>query len=53
MVNLLCGEMKRLLSLLPVDPVVSNRSNMRVGFITYNNTVHFYNIKVSPERSSY
>lgn len=46
MVHLMCGEMKNILKLLPKDEG-AEKSNMRVGFITYNNTVHFYNIKVS------
>jgi len=45
MVHLLCGEMKNILKLLPKDEG-AEKSNMRVGFVTYNNTVHFYNIKV-------
>ena len=45
MIHLLCGEMKNILKLLPKDEG-ADKSNMRVGFITYNNTVHFYNIKV-------
>lgn len=50
MVHLMCGEMKNILKLLPKDEG-AEKSNMRVGFITYNNTVHFYNIKVSNVRS--
>jgi protein transport protein SEC24 len=46
MVHLLCGQMKSILQLLPKDEG-AEKSNMRVGFVTYNNTVHFYNIKVS------
>jgi len=45
MVHLLCGEMKNILKLLPNDEG-AEKSSMRVGFVTYNNTVHFYNIKV-------
>ncbi|GLG96873.1 Protein transport protein Sec24C [Gryllus bimaculatus] len=44
MVHLLCKEMKDILKLLPKD-AGAKQSVMRVGFITYNNTVHFYNIK--------
>lgn len=44
MVHLLCGQMKEIVKLLPKDEG-AEKSNMRVGFITYNNTVHFYNIK--------
>ncbi|XP_017888499.1 protein transport protein Sec24C [Ceratina calcarata] len=43
LVNLLCTQMKSILRHLPVDSGQS-KSNMKVGFITYNNTVHFYNI---------
>uniref|UniRef100_U5EY34 Putative vesicle coat complex copii subunit sec24/subunit sfb2 n=1 Tax=Corethrella appendiculata TaxID=1370023 RepID=U5EY34_9DIPT len=46
LVNLLCSQMKEILKNLPID-VGQTRSNMKVGFITYNNTVHFYNIKNS------
>lgn len=45
MVRLLCSQMKEILKLLPKDEG-AEKSNMRVGFITYNNTVHFYNVKV-------
>ncbi|XP_067008422.2 protein transport protein Sec24C [Anabrus simplex] len=44
MVHLLCREMKEILKLLPRENG-AEKSNMRVGFITYNNTVHFYNVK--------
>jgi protein transport protein SEC24 len=37
--------MKEIVKLLPKDEG-AEKSNMRVGFITYDNTVHFYNIKV-------
>ncbi|XP_017761050.1 PREDICTED: protein transport protein Sec24C isoform X2 [Eufriesea mexicana] len=43
LVNLLCMQMKSILRHLPVD-VGQTRTKMKVGFITYNNTVHFYNI---------
>ncbi|XP_060832683.1 protein transport protein Sec24C [Bombus pascuorum] len=43
LVNLLCMQMKSILRHLPVDAGQS-KTNMKVGFITYNNTVHFYNI---------
>lgn len=39
----MCAEMKRILQNLPVDQGME-RSNMKVGFITYNNSVHFYNV---------
>lgn len=45
LVNLLCSQMKEVIQNLPVDQG-QEKSNMRVGFITYNSTVHFYNIKV-------
>ncbi|XP_075216989.1 COPII coat complex component secretory 24CD isoform X2 [Lycorma delicatula] len=44
MVSLLCSQMKEILQLLPKDDGMP-RSSMRVGFVTYNNTVHFYNLK--------
>lgn len=44
LVHLLCAEMKRIIANLPVDQG-ANRTCMKVGFITYNNAVHFYNIK--------
>nr|KAF7423594.1 hypothetical protein H0235_008877 [Vespula pensylvanica] len=43
LVNLLCAEMKSIIKHLPVD-VDQTKSNMKVGFVTYNNTVHFYNV---------
>ncbi|XP_033335256.2 COPII coat complex component secretory 24CD isoform X1 [Megalopta genalis] len=43
LVNLLCAKMKSILRNLPVD-IGQAKSNMKVGFITYNNTVHFYNV---------
>lgn len=36
--------MKEILKNLPIDQG-QDRSKMKVGFITYNNTVHFYNVK--------
>lgn len=44
LVNLLCQEMKEIIKHFPIDNG-QERSKMRVGFITYNSTVHFYNIK--------
>ncbi|XP_051160951.1 protein transport protein Sec24C-like isoform X4 [Leptopilina boulardi] len=44
LVNLICAEMKNIIRNLPID-AGQTRTNMKVGFITYNNTVHFYNIK--------
>ncbi|KYQ47183.1 Protein transport protein Sec24C [Trachymyrmex zeteki] len=43
LVNLLCTKMKSIIKNLPIDDE-QTKSNMKVGFITYNNTVHFYNI---------
>lgn len=43
LVNLVCAEMKKIVSNLPID-VGHTRTSMKVGFITYNNTVHFYNV---------
>ncbi|KZC10745.1 PREDICTED: protein transport protein Sec24C [Dufourea novaeangliae] len=43
LVNLLCMKMKSILRNLPVD-VGQSKTNIKVGFITYNNTVHFYNV---------
>lgn len=44
LVHLMCSQMKNIIRNLPVDQGQA-KSNMKVGFITYNNTVHFYNIK--------
>ncbi|XP_050311772.1 protein transport protein Sec24C [Anthonomus grandis grandis] len=44
LVNLLCARMKEIIQNLPVDQNME-KSNMKVGFITYNSSVHFYNIK--------
>ncbi|XP_046804519.1 protein transport protein Sec24C, partial [Lucilia cuprina] len=46
LVHLLCSQVKQILKNLPCDQG-QERSKMRVGFITYNSTVHFYNIKSS------
>ncbi|XP_011635286.1 protein transport protein Sec24C [Pogonomyrmex barbatus] len=43
LVNLLCTKMKSIIKNLPID-AGQTKSNMKIGFITYNNTVHFYNI---------
>lgn len=40
----MCSQMKQMIRNLPVDQG-QTRTRMKVGFITYNNTVHFYNIK--------
>ncbi|KXJ83215.1 hypothetical protein RP20_CCG007980 [Aedes albopictus] len=44
LVQLLCSEMKNIIRNLPVDEG-QEKTAMKVGFITYNNSVHFYNIK--------
>lgn len=44
LVHLMCDQMKNIIRNLPIDQG-QTRSKMKVGFITYNNTVHFYNIK--------
>ncbi|KAK0097191.1 hypothetical protein PV326_003005 [Microctonus aethiopoides] len=43
LINLLCAEMKNIIKNLPKD-TYQERTNMKVGFITYSNTVHFYNV---------
>lgn len=44
LVHLLCSQIKEIIKNLPIDEG-QEKSNMRVGFITYNSSVHFYNIK--------
>ncbi|XP_055373003.1 protein transport protein Sec24C [Condylostylus longicornis] len=44
LVKLLCNEIKAILKHLPVDEG-HEKSKIKVGFITYNSVVHFYNIK--------
>ncbi|XP_076263106.1 COPII coat complex component secretory 24CD [Rhynchophorus ferrugineus] len=44
LVSLICSQMKEILQNLPIDQG-HEKSNMKVGFITYNSSVHFYNIK--------
>lgn len=46
LINLLCSQMKEIIKNLPIDQG-QEKSNMKVGFITYNSSVHFYNIKVN------
>ncbi|XP_033150703.1 protein transport protein Sec24C, partial [Drosophila busckii] len=46
LVHLLCSQIKHILKHLPLDQG-QQKSQVRVGFITYNSTVHFYNIKSS------
>ncbi|XP_034948531.1 protein transport protein Sec24D [Chelonus insularis] len=43
LVNLICAEMKNIIKNLPKD-TYEERTKMKVGFITYSNTVHFYNV---------
>jgi len=45
LVRLLCAFMKELLTQLPTE-LGNEKSKIRVGFITYDTTVHFYNLKV-------
>ncbi|XP_051771566.1 protein transport protein Sec24C isoform X6 [Ctenopharyngodon idella] len=46
MVGIVCQELKTLLDYLPrQNPDVE--SNIRVGFVTYNKVLHFYNVKAS------
>ncbi|XP_055031587.2 protein transport protein Sec24C isoform X3 [Misgurnus anguillicaudatus] len=46
MVGMVCQELKTLLDYLPREnPEVE--SNIRVGFVTYNKVLHFYNVKAS------
>lgn len=44
LVALLCSRMKEIIQNLPKDQG-QEKSSMKVGFITYNSSVHFYNIK--------
>lgn len=51
LVSLLCTKMKSIIKNLPID-AGKTKSNMKVGFITYNNTIHFYNVhpcRTTPE----
>ncbi|XP_051523291.1 protein transport protein Sec24C isoform X3 [Myxocyprinus asiaticus] len=46
LVGIVCQELKTLLDYLPREnPDVE--SNIRVGFVTYNKVLHFYNVKAS------
>ena len=45
LVHLICKNMKHILSNLPIEDD-ANESSVKVGFITYNKAVHFYNLKV-------
>jgi protein transport protein SEC24 len=44
LVKLICAFMKELLTQLPTE-LGNEKSKIRVGFITYDTTVHFYNLK--------
>lgn len=46
LVRLLCEELKSLLDFLPRDGG-AEESAIRVGFVTYNKVLHFYNVKSS------
>ncbi|KAJ8416117.1 hypothetical protein AAFF_G00381390 [Aldrovandia affinis] len=46
MVSLVCEELKTLLDYLPREKEESE-SRIRVGFVTYNKVLHFYNVKGS------
>lgn len=46
LVHLVCSQMKEILQNLPREQG-ADKSNMKVGFVTYNYSVHFYNVKVS------
>nr|XP_057924820.1 protein transport protein Sec24D isoform X2 [Doryrhamphus excisus] len=46
LVRLICNELKTLLDKLPREQGVDN-SPVKVGFVTYNKTLHFYNVKSS------
>ncbi|XP_012386562.1 protein transport protein Sec24C isoform X3 [Dasypus novemcinctus] len=46
LVRLLCEELKSLLDFLPREGG-AEESSIRVGFVTYNKVLHFYNVKSS------
>uniref|UniRef100_A0A8C4SGL1 SEC24 homolog C, COPII coat complex component n=1 Tax=Erpetoichthys calabaricus TaxID=27687 RepID=A0A8C4SGL1_ERPCA len=46
LVSLICEELKTLLDCLPREGP-DGESSIRVGFITYNKVLHFYNVKSS------
>ncbi|KAA0724984.1 Protein transport protein [Triplophysa tibetana] len=46
MVGMVCQELKTLLDYLPRENP-DMESNIRVGFVTYNKVLHFYNVKAS------
>ncbi|XP_066519103.1 protein transport protein Sec24C isoform X4 [Hoplias malabaricus] len=47
MVKIVCQELKTLLDYLPRENPDEVQSNIRVGFVTYNKVLHFYNVKSS------
>nr|XP_023659096.1 protein transport protein Sec24C-like isoform X3 [Paramormyrops kingsleyae] len=44
LVSIICKELKTLLDNLPRE-TVEGESKIRVGFVTYNKVLHFYNVK--------
>lgn len=46
LVSLICEELKTLLDYLPMEGSMEE-SIIRVGFVTYNKVLHFYNVKSS------
>ncbi|XP_032825044.1 protein transport protein Sec24C isoform X1 [Petromyzon marinus] len=46
LVSLVCEELKTLVNHLPREGQME-QSALRVGFVTYNKTLHFYNLKAS------
>ncbi|XP_055518262.1 LOW QUALITY PROTEIN: protein transport protein Sec24C-like [Leucoraja erinacea] len=46
LLHLVCGQLKKVVHNLPREPGVEE-SAVRVGFLTYNNVLHFYNVKSS------
>lgn len=46
LVHLLCAQMKQIIKNLPREPG-QEKSSVKVGFITYDKSVHFYNVKSS------
>ncbi|KAJ8250554.1 hypothetical protein COCON_G00224760 [Conger conger] len=46
LVSIICEELKTLLDYLPRESPDGD-SNVRVGFVTYNKVLHFYNVKGS------
>ncbi len=48
LINLLCAKLKDLLREMREEGPLEGNKLPRVGIITYNSVVHFYNCKVSP-----